>query len=99
MRVAAHRPSRSKPRIVTQSSASTSLGPVTRDHLIIDVRNDQLGIERPGSSRRVLAHLGQLTFFPSGAPAVRIAFARAGGKATQLTVADTGVFVTATRAS
>jgi len=74
-------------------------GPGTRDHLIIDVRNDQLGIERPGSSRRVLAHLGQLTFFPSGAPAVRIAFARAGGKATQFTVADTGVFVTATRAS
>jgi hypothetical protein len=74
-------------------------GPGDRDHLLVDVSNNLLGIERPGSSRRVRAHLGGLMFFPSGAPAVRIAFARAGGKVTQLTVADTGMFVTATRAS
>jgi hypothetical protein len=68
-----------------------------RDHFVIDVRNDLLGIERPGASRRVLAHLGDLTFFPSGAPAVKIAFARTGGKVTQLTVADPDFFVTAKR--
>lgn len=73
-------------------------GPGVRDHLLVDVQNNMLGIERPGSSRRVLSHLGGLMFFPSGAPAVRIAFARAGGKVTQMTVADTAVFVTARRA-
>ena len=72
-------------------------GPGPRDHFVVDVRNDLLGIERPGGSRRVLAHTGALVFFPSGAPAVKIAFARDGGKVTQLTVADPDFFVTAKR--
>lgn len=70
-----------------------------RDHFLVDVRNDALGIERPGGSRRGLAHTGGLVFFPAGAPAVKIAFARGGGRVTQLTVADPEVFITAKRES
>jgi hypothetical protein len=68
-----------------------------RDYFIVDVRNDQLGIERPGQTRRFLFHTGNLVFFPSGVPSVRVAFARAGGRAGQLTVADPEVFLTAKR--
>lgn len=70
-----------------------------RDHFIIDVQNDRLGIDRPGGpARRLLFHTGNLVFFPTGAATVRIAFARAGGTVTQMTVADPDVMVTARRA-
>jgi hypothetical protein len=72
-------------------------GSSDRDHFVIDVRNDQLGIGRPGQTRRFLIHTGGLVFFPSGVPSVRIAFARVGARATQLTIADPEVFLTATR--
>ena len=68
-----------------------------RDHLTVDVRNDLLGIERPGASRQLLFHTGGLVFFPSGVPSVRIAFERGSGPATSLTVADPEVLVTARR--
>ena len=45
---------------------------------------------------RGLAHLGNKTFHPAGAAAVRIAFATSGG-ATTLTVTDGEIVVTATR--
>jgi hypothetical protein len=70
-----------------------------RDHFVIDVQNDRLGIDRPGGpARRLLFHTGNLVFFPTGAATVRIAFAREGGRVTQLTVADPDVMVTAGRA-
>ena len=70
-----------------------------RDHFLIDVQNDRLGIDRPGGpARRLLFHTGGLVFFPTGAATVRIAFARDGGKVTQMTVADPDVLVTAKRA-
>jgi hypothetical protein len=72
-------------------------GPGPRDHFIVDVRNDALGIERPGAPRRGLVHVGGLMFAPVGASAVRIAFAKAAGRVTQLTVADPDVFITAKR--
>ena len=74
-----------------------AFGAGPRDHFVVDVRNDQLGIERPGQTRRFLFHTGSLVFFPSGAPSVRIAFAREGNRASQLTVADPNVFLTAKR--
>jgi hypothetical protein len=66
-----------------------------RDHLDVDVLNNQLGINRPDATRRFLLHTGDLTFFPSGVPSVKIAFARADGRVTQMTVADPGGHVTA----
>lgn len=68
-----------------------------RDYFIVDVRDDRLGIERPGQSRNLLHHTGGLVFFPSGVPSVRVAFARAGARASQLTIADPNVFLTARR--
>lgn len=71
------------------------LGP--SDWFDVDIRNDQLGLQRPGTSRRFLIHTGNLVFFPSGVPSVHIAFARENGKVTQLTVADPDILVTAKR--
>lgn len=73
-------------------------GPGPRDYFTVDVQRDALGIDRPsGPSRRGLIHTGNLVFFPAGVPTVKIAFARDGGKVTQLTVADPDVMVTGRR--
>ena len=72
-------------------------GSDARDVFEVDVRNDQLGILRPGGARRMLFHTGELVFFPSGVPSVKIAFARQGARVTHLTVADPEVLVTARR--
>ncbi len=73
-------------------------GAGARDFFTIDVQQDRLGIDRPnGPARRFLMHTGHLVFFPSGVPTAKIAFAREGGKVTQLTVADPNVMVTAKR--
>lgn len=69
-----------------------------RDYFTVDVQRDVLGIDRPAApARRFLIHTGNLVFFPSGVPTVKIAFARDGGRVTQLTIADPDVLVTARR--
>ncbi len=75
-----------------------------RDHFDVDVQYDRyvqydrLGIERAGGpARRLLFHTGDLVFFPTGVPSAKIAFARASGKVTHLTLADPAVVVTAKR--
>jgi len=74
-----------------------------RDYFTIEVRTDmlkreQLMIERAGApSRQNLYHAGNLVFFPTGVPSVKIAFAREGAKITRLTVADPDVMLTARR--
>jgi hypothetical protein len=73
-------------------------GPGPRDAFEIDVDKDQLGIARPGTTRRILTHTGGLVFFPSGVPSVKIAFSTAAGKTAQMTVADPQVILTARRA-
>jgi hypothetical protein len=74
-----------------------SFGAGPGDRFVVDFRDSQLGIERPGQTRRFLFHTGNLVFFPSGVPSVRIAFTGTGARAAQLTVADPDVFLTATR--
>jgi hypothetical protein len=75
-------------------------GPGPRDYFTIDVQQDRLGLDRPNSpARRGLGHLGNLIFFPTGVPTVKIAFAREAGKVTHLTVADPDVMLTARRMS
>ena len=74
-----------------------------RDSFTVEVRRDMLGrdqltLERPGApSRSNLYHAGNLVFFPTGVPSVKIAFAKQGAKITQLTVADPNVILTARR--
>jgi hypothetical protein len=73
-------------------------GQGARDFFTIDVQQDRLGLDRPNSpARRFLMHTGNLIFFPTGVPTVKIAFAREGGKVTQLTVANPGLMLTAKR--
>ncbi len=72
-------------------------GPGEQDRFDVDMKTDQLGIERPGGTRRFLMHTGGLVFFPSGVPSVRIAFARAGERVSQMTIADPDVYLTAKR--
>ena len=80
-------------------------GPGPRDYFMVDVQRafsatpsspgQSLGINRPsGPTRRELIHTGNLVFFPTGVPSVKIAFTKDG---TQLTVADPQVTVTAKR--
>ena len=80
-------------------------GPGPRDYFTVDVQRafgstpsrpaQALGIDRPSApSRRELIHTGNLVFFPTGVPSVKIAFSKDG---TQLTVADPQVMVTAKR--
>jgi hypothetical protein len=68
-----------------------------RDHFEVDVQKDQLGILRPDGTRARLFHTGNLVFFPAGVPSVKIAFARNGSRAVQLTIADPEVVLTARR--
>jgi hypothetical protein len=73
-------------------------GPGPRDHFVVDLNKaSQLGIMRPGTSRRGLSHAGGLVFFPPGVPSLKIAFARTGGTVTQMTLAEPAVYLTATR--
>jgi len=72
-------------------------GPGENDRFDVDVRNDALGLQRPGKTRRQLMHTGGLVFFPSGVPSVKIAFAVPAGGARQLTLADPDVYLTARR--
>ncbi|MDP1571160.1 MAG: hypothetical protein Q8L86_14295 [Vicinamibacterales bacterium] len=74
-----------------------TFGPGPREYFNVNVRNDRPEIERPESTRGFLFHTGDLVFFPSGVPSVKIAFAREGARVTRLTIADPDVFVTATR--
>lgn len=80
-------------------------GPGERDHFVVDLQPGQLtreekpvlflGINRPSSpSRRLLMHTGNLVFFPTGVPSVKIAFSKDG---KQLTVANPEVMLTARR--
>ncbi|HJU43479.1 MAG TPA: hypothetical protein VJ691_11715 [Vicinamibacterales bacterium] len=73
-------------------------GPGPRDYFVIDVQRDQLGIQRPlAPTRQLLHHTGNLAFFPTGAPSVKIVFVTEAGKVTQFTVADPQLMVTAKR--
>ncbi len=69
---------------------------------LVDELREQLGLTRGGRNRQVLwcvsADETGWTFFPSGAPAVRIKIHRAGPRVNALTVADPEVVLTAQRA-
>lgn len=62
-------------------------------------RNDDLTISVRGQSPNVLRHAGQHTFFPTGAPAVRITFTGADSGMNSLAIVDHVPVLTATRLS
>jgi len=97
---AANAPLRSQPLDAATRASLVGryvFGEGTRDYFDVDIRNDQLGLQRPGTNRRFLLHTGNLVFFPSGVPSVRITFATASGKGTSLSIADPEVILTAAR--
>lgn len=64
---------------------------------MVDVSRDMLGVARVQGVRRGLQHLGDLTFSPVGARAVRIHFVSSGNRVSHLTVHDGELVVTARR--
>lgn len=74
-----------------------AFGPGPRDYVDVDLQNDQVGIQRPDSTRRFLFHAGDQTFFPSGVPSVKITFGREGARAVRINIADPGGLVTGRR--
>jgi len=71
-----------------------TFGVAAADKLEVTASNGALQIGRPGRFARGLMHLGALTFCPTGAENVRIAFAETPGAMT-VTVRDPDVVVTA----
>lgn len=95
----ANRPLRAEPLEASVRAALVGryrFGEGPRDHFDVDVRNDQLGLQRPETNRRFLIHTGNLVFFPSRVPTVRIAFATT-GSTTRVTIADPHVILEAPR--
>lgn len=74
-------------------------GERARDHFVVDVQQNQIGLNRPGGTRRNLLHLGGFAFCPPGAPAVRVRFEREGAKVIALTLSDPDLVVRAPKDS
>jgi hypothetical protein len=74
-----------------------AFGAGPNDRIIIDATKGQLGFLRVNAIKRGLAQRGPMEFSPAGAPAARIKFVVADGRATTLTVHDPDVVVTARR--
>ena len=72
-------------------------GPREDEVLTVKVGTSGLSLSRGDGSGRLLAHVGERAFFPSGAPAVRIRFAP-GSSSPELTIHDPDVVVRAVRA-
>lgn len=72
-------------------------GPAEGDRLEISIERGNLGILRPGGTRRGLLHLGANEFYPVGSEAVRIRFAAAGEGPVVLTIHDPGLVLEARR--
>jgi hypothetical protein len=86
-----------------QQSASGQLaegaylfGPAMNDQIDVTVENGQLTCTRKGMMGRPLFHLGNRTFYPLGAPAVRIRYATEGATMVMI-VNDPGVVLVARR--
>jgi hypothetical protein len=93
-----HRPD-SQPISSDQMAALTGeyiYGPGADERITISVSNSALQFERHAATGRVLTHVGDLAFYPSGAPAVRIRF-KATGSGMTLTVHDPDLVLEATR--
>jgi hypothetical protein len=72
-------------------------GPADRDAFELTVDRDLLWLARIGGSRLRLVHIGDMSFFPVGAPAVRITVTREGDRGERLTIVDGPSRLAATR--
>jgi hypothetical protein len=74
-----------------------AFGAGPNDRIVIDASKGELGFLRADATRRGLSQRAPLEFSPAGAPAARIKFLVADGRATTLTVHDPDIVVTAQR--
>ena len=74
-----------------------AFGSGASDRITIDIDKEQLGFARQNGTRRLLFHLGDRQFFPTGAEAVRIRFAIENGRAVALSIHDPDLVLTAQR--
>lgn len=74
-----------------------TFGPGPSERIEISQRNGQLRFLRLGATACNLIHLGDRTFHPVGAPAVRIRFSIVPGR-TIITIDDPGIVLTAVKA-
>jgi hypothetical protein len=86
---------------LTESEAAAlagtySFGPGATDRVEVTAKATQLMFTRTGTSARGLVHLGEHTFHPAGAAAVRIRF-KAEGAGMLLTVHDPDLVLAARR--
>jgi hypothetical protein len=72
-------------------------GAAETDVLEISVNKDRLEILRPGNTPLRMHHLGEHSFYPAGAVAVRLRFEVQSGRAESLAVVDHDLLVTARR--
>jgi hypothetical protein len=72
-----------------------TFGDRPRDTFKVVTTPKEVSIERLGATPRNFRHLGDLAFYPPGAPQVRIRFEREGGKIAALTVSDPDLVVRA----
>jgi hypothetical protein len=70
-----------------------TFGDRPRDTFKVVTTPKEVSIERLGATARNFRHLGDLAFYPPGAPHVRIRFERENGRVTALTVSDPDVIV------
>jgi hypothetical protein len=82
---------------VKMLSGSYAFGKGARDRFEVSFTDERLGVERLGGTRRLLFHLGDFEFYPSGVESVKLRFTVQGGKATALTVFDPGPGLRAAR--
>ncbi len=78
-------------------SGSYRFGPGEHDVFLVDDVRERMGLTRSGRGRQNIFHLGDWTFYPTGAEAVRITFRRVGDRAVSFTIADPEVVITAIR--
>ncbi len=71
-------------------------GPASNQQVDVTVENKQLTFTRRGTTGRPIYHAGEHAFYPAGAPAVRIKFAKDGTNMV-MTVHDPDVVMTARR--
>lgn len=84
------------PNDIQALTGAYTFGPGPTDRIEITQRNGQLRFLRLGATACNLIHLGNRTFHPVGAPAVRIRFSETQSPVT-LTIEDPGLILTALR--
>jgi hypothetical protein len=75
---------------VKMLSGNYVFGKGPRDRFEVSFADSRLGIARTGGTRRFLFHRGDFDFYPAGAESVHIRFSVHDGRATALTVNDSG---------